>query len=221
MRTILKDKVFRASLLLFVLAVFVFLGSNSFLSRAADTETGPPCAPPNNCITSAGSGGTLMEILNNKGGADASAYVTDLDPLKGKGNIKIGKVEIDPAKGNSCIGATFNKLSATTSTGIVVAQNLTSYNAANSKCEIDMHVCTVEEMLRTTVCSGTKIKDTANDNGAAWVNGSPLTDGTADCRGWTNGSDSVSGIYWSFDQTTNGSSFTSTCGLELPFACCK
>ncbi|MBI4239459.1 hypothetical protein HY620_00530 [Candidatus Uhrbacteria bacterium] len=60
MKQFFQDKVFHASLTLFVVAVFVFLASNSFLTRAADsTVTGPSCAPPNNCdITPPSSGGS-------------------------------------------------------------------------------------------------------------------------------------------------------------------
>ncbi len=154
------------------------------------------------------------------------------DNLVIRANSSENLVSIDPSKGAACFGGMFKDLSR--GSGNVVAKykgSVGGYKGANTKCQNNTHVCTVEEMLQTVNCQSdlpaysSTFSDPANAQQQiyAWISkgssGYTLS-ASNDCKGWNSDRDTIQGAVWAFN-SKGGYSGLSKCNVDFPFACCK
>ncbi|MEK7618717.1 MAG: hypothetical protein AAB416_00565 [Patescibacteria group bacterium] len=126
-------------------------------------------------------------------------------------------VEIPPGKGAACFGGIFRTFSQNKTDG-----NAGGYSGANGRCPADHHVCSLEEMYRTTICKPSNISTAVDPDGWAWINGGPITSSAIpDCNGWTDNTEFTSGTFWLFDGSTLGNASPTSCNVEMKLACCR
>jgi len=116
-----------------------------------------------------------------------------------------------------CTGGKFDHLTGSTYNG-----NRGGYQAANTICGTDMHVCTPDEILRSVYCTP---PNPLPGSGIAWVNNGPpgfTSPAANDCNGWTAASSSNYGTFWQFSGASGGKGFATGCSaiVALKFACC-
>lgn len=95
------------------------------------------------------------------------------------------------------------------------------YETANGYCdalEPGAHVCTPMEMINTYNHAPALL---SGETASFWINAGPpgyISNLNNDCNGWNSNSSTTFGSVWN---TTNDSSFVTSCDLSRAYACCR
>lgn len=127
-------------------------------------------------------------------------------------------ISIDPNTGvaqGACIGSLFSRTSANSWTG-----NVGGYSGANEKCDEGYHVCTTQEMVKSTQCNLSALANNVDAQSGLW-----FSTGVAylqdDCSGWTTDNPDAAGAVW-FSADGGGHGEYAFCDEDWhKFACCK
>lgn len=138
-------------------------------------------------------------------------------------NLSAGGAVMVDTSGDLYVGSGAAKYVGKTasSTGAVSG----GYTGVNAMCSSTVgisgsHLCTTGEILNT-INTGNRASIPAGV--LLWIsNGPPGYIANAnDCSGWTNGTASYYGPYWSRTSSDDGSGLVMKCDMAKPFACCK